>query len=204
MTPLRPEAAEYFKKSMENIELKHVSKSFGEKEVLKDVSLTFPAGKVTALMGASGTGKTTMLSLILKLIRPDAGTITGIPEKKAAVFQEDRLFEDFSVLSNLTAATGKEEEAIKKGLAALGLSEAAFEKAGILSGGMKRRAAILRALLSDYDLLVLDEPFKGLDEALREETARYVLSENAGRTVIMVTHDPAEAELMGAEVIHLS
>lgn len=188
---------------MNDIVLKNVYKSFGEKEILKDVSLTFPAGKVTALMGPSGTGKTTILSLLLKLIRPDAGTVTGLPERKAAVFQEDRLFEDFSVLSNLTAITGKSESTVKEALASLGLSEAADEKAKVLSGGMKRRVAILRALLSDYELLVLDEPFKGLDEELRKETAAYILKKNSGRTVIMVTHDPEEAALMGADVIRL-
>lgn len=189
---------------MNDIVLKNVSKSFGENEVLKDLSLTFPAGKVTALMGASGTGKTTTLSLLLRLIAPDAGTITGLPEKEAAVFQEDRLFEDFSVLSNLTAVTGQTEDVIRKGLESLGLSDAANEKAKVLSGGMKRRVAILRALLSDYELLILDEPFKGLDEALRKTTAEYLLQKNAGRTVVMVTHDPAEAELLGADIIRLS
>ena len=189
---------------MNDIIVKNVYKNFGEKEVLEDVSLVFPAGKVTCLMGPSGTGKTTLLSLLLKLIRPEAGTVTGLPEKEAAVFQEDRLFEDFTVLSNLTAATGQSEAAVKEALAALGLSEAAYEKVNVLSGGMKRRVAILRALLSDYELLVLDEPFKGLDEELRSVTAEYILKKNAGRTVIMVTHDPAEAELLDAEIIRLS
>lgn len=154
-------------------------------------------------MGPSGTGKTTILNLLLGLIGPDAGVVLGVPEKKAAVFQEDRLFEDFSVLSNLTATTGKATEDLLEGLAALGLSAAANEKVKVLSGGMKRRVAILRALYADYDLLALDEPFKGLDEDLRKETAAFVLRKNAGRTIVMVTHDPAEAELMGAKVIHL-
>ena len=188
---------------MSDIVLQNVYKSFGEKEVLKNVSLVFPAGKVTCLMGPSGSGKTTILSLLLELIRPDSGNISGLPQKKAAVFQEDRLFEDFSVLSNLSAVTGKSEETIREALSSLGLGDADSEKVKVLSGGMKRRVAILRALCSDYDLLVLDEPFKGLDEDLRKETAAYILRENQGRTIVMVTHDPAEAELMGADIFHL-
>ena len=188
---------------MNDITLKNVSKSFGEKEVLKNVSFSFPAGRVTCLMGPSGSGKTTILSLLLELIKPDSGKVSGLPERKAAVFQEDRLFEDFSVLSNLSAVTKRSEETIREALSAIGLKDASEEKVKILSGGMKRRVAILRALLSDYDLLVLDEPFKGLDEDLRKETAACVLNKNAGRTIVMVTHDPAEAELMGADIIYL-
>ena len=204
----------------DDIEIKNLNKSFAisvtgatgnaagiikkhrteKKYVLKNLNTVIPAGKVTAIMGESGSGKTTLLNILLGLLKKDSGEITGVPDKKAAVFQEDRLFENFTSLENVLAVC-QDEERIKKCFAELLIPEAYAEAVSKLSGGQKRRVAIARAILSDYELLILDEPFKGLDEATRKVVAEEILKYNAGRTVIMVTHDTYEAELMGAGIL---
>lgn len=185
-----------------SILVSHLSKSFGEKKVLDDLSLSFPYGKITCIMGKSGCGKTTLLNILLGIEKQDSGTVTGIPKKVSAVFQEDRLCEDFKVITNIKMATGRPENEILSCLSGLMMKESANTKVKELSGGMKRRVAIARALLSEHDLLIMDEPMKGLDTETRKKTAS-LIRETAG-TMIIVTHDEAEAELLGAGIIRLS
>lgn len=190
---------------MMNLKVKGVYKSFGEKRVLVDFSVVFPVGTVSCVMGPSGCGKTTLLNLILGLERADSGAIEGVPERIAAVFQEERLCEDFSAVTNVRIVTGKKvpEDEIEQCLEAFGLSGSTRVPVRELSGGMKRRAAIARAVLAEGELLILDEPFKGLDEATRQTVADEMKRRAAGKTVIMVTHDAAEAAMMGAGIIEM-
>lgn len=185
-----------------SIIVSHISKSFGEKEVFHDLSLTFPYEKTTCIMGRSGFGKTTLLNILLGIDKPDSGTVTGVPEKISAVFQEDRLCEDFRLITNIKMTSGKTEEEIFSCLEKLMLKENAETKVCELSGGMKRRTAIARALLTDRDLLVMDEPLKGLDAETKEKTAS-LIKETAG-TKIIVTHDETDAVLLDADIIRLS
>lgn len=186
---------------MEPIRVEHVYKSFSENAVLSDFSAEFPAGTFTAVMGRSGGGKTTLLNLILGFLTPDEGRITGVPEKIAAVFQEDRLCEDFSVRTNIRMAVPGDvtEDEILTVLRKLRMEEAAEQKVKELSGGMKRRVAIARAVLAKSDLLILDEPLKGLDEDTKKEAMKLLKKEK--KTVIMVTHDRAEAEALGDRIL---
>ncbi len=190
---------------MTNIEVKGISKRFGEKHVLEDFTAVFQAGKVTCVMGPSGCGKTTLLHILLGLERADSGTISGLPPRIAAVFQEERLCEDFSAVTNIRLVTGKNvsETAIEDCLCAFGLSGSMRIPVRELSGGMKRRVAIARAVLAEGEVLILDEPFKGLDESTRQGVADEVKRRTAGRTVIMVTHDPVEAVIMDAQVLKM-
>ena len=190
---------------MNDIVLTGVSKAFDGKEILINVSMLFAAGETVCIRGRSGIGKTTLLRIIAGLTKPDLGTVTGAPEKIAFVFQEDRLCEDFSAVSNIRLVTGRSmpAEDIIRHLGELELSESAMLPVRDLSGGMKRRVALARAVCSGPDLLILDEPFKGLDPDLKLKVIEYIKRHTAGKTVICVTHDPAEAELMGGRVIDL-
>ena len=173
--------------------------------MLSDVSLRFTAGETVCIRGRSGIGKTTLLRIISGLTKPDSGTVSGVPERIAFVFQEDRLCEEFSALSNVRLVTGRSmpAETILKHLSELGLSESAMLPVRDFSGGMKRRVALARAVCAEPELLILDEPFKGLDLELKLKVIAYIKKHTAGKTVVCVTHDPAEAELMGGIVIDL-
>ena len=148
-----------------DITLRHVWRSFGEKQVLRDFSHTFPQGELTVVMGPSGCGKTTLLSLLLGLQAPDRGEILGLEGlKKSAVFQEDRLCENTTAQANLRLVNPSlTREQANQALTALGLGDSLSQPVREFSGGMKRRVAILRALLAPYDVLLCDEPFQGED-----------------------------------------
>ena len=188
---------------MRDIILERVSKSYGEKSVLRNFSAVFPAGKLSCVMGPSGVGKTTLLRLLMRLESLDGGTITGMEDMRlGVVFQEDRLCENLTPAGNLRLVTPSlNGTVIAEALRAFALDGCAAQPCRELSGGMKRRVALLRALLADYDLLLLDEPFEGLDG----ETKTLVLRETKrlceGRTVILVTHDESEAAALGAAQI---
>ncbi len=190
---------------MSDIILTSVSKNFDGKSVLKNVSFTFKSGETTCIKGASGCGKTTLLRIIAGLEEKDSGTISGVPEKISYVFQEDRLCEDFSAVSNIMAVIGHalKKDMVQQHLKELGLGSSMNKPVRELSGGMKRRVAIARAVCYDSELLILDEPFKGLDVKLRQSVMDYIKSHANGRTIICVTHDPAEAEYMGGMLIDM-
>lgn len=179
--------------------LEHISKSYAETVVFRDFSARLPLRETTVITGVSGGGKTTLLRLILGLETPDAGAITGVPTRRAAVFQEDRLCPQLTALENVLLVAGrKREREARDMLAWLGLGESLAVPAAELSGGMRRRCALARALCAEFDLLALDEPFKGLDEANRRAAMDAVRGALSGdKTVLLVTHDAAEAEFFG-------
>ena len=154
----------------------HVSKDYGRGPVLRDVSLTVRQGETVCLMGPSGLGKTTLLRCVAGLETPDAGAVTGVPRRLGYVFQEDRLCDNFSAVANIRLVTGRTlpEKAILQHLKELGLSDSVRLPVSQLSGGMRRRVAIARAVCCGPELLLLDEAFKGLDEQCRRDTAAYI------------------------------
>ena len=185
---------------MQDIVIRGLSKAFEGKQVLRDFSAVLPAGQVTGLMAPSGAGKTTLLRILMGLEMPDRGTITGLQGLRlSAVFQEDRLCENLNLESNLRLVTPTlSRAAAEEALTAVGLTDCLHQPVRELSGGMRRRVAILRALLAEYDLLFLDEPFKGLDRETKEVVMADTRRRCDGRTVLFVTHDPTELEAMGA------
>ncbi len=187
------------------IKLKNIYKAYEGKTVFANYSLDIPLNKAYCIMGESGIGKTTLLNLIMGLSHPDKGDVTGVPKKISAVFQEDRLCESFSAISNVRAVTGKSvpHQQIVALLADLGLEGNENNMVLNLSGGMRRRVAIARALLARFDLLILDEPFKGLDDATRERVAAVILSYCKNKTLIVSTHDIRDVELLNATQINL-
>ncbi len=188
-----------------DIRIEHLSFGYGGHQIFDNFNLTIAEGETLCLMGESGCGKTTLLSLLSGIKLPSAGTITGMEEKKfGMVFQENRLCEDFSAKVNVKIACSREKEEILRHLEAVGLKDAADKKVSALSGGMKRRVAIVRAILSDSDILLMDEPFKGLDEATKEQVISYILKEKRGRTLLVVTHDAGDAEALGGRIAALT
>jgi NitT/TauT family transport system ATP-binding protein len=188
-----------------DIKIRNLYKSYGDKRVLADFSATLREKRTACLMGPSGCGKTTLLGILMGLIKYDAGLVEGVPPRKSAVFQEDRLCEDFTAAENIRLVTGKRvtDAAIVEQLALLGLGESLSAPVREYSGGMKRRVAIARAMLAGGDIYFLDEPFKGLDAENRRKAAEYIKSHTAGKTLVAVTHDEAEAALLGGEIIKM-
>lgn len=188
---------------MKDLVLSNITKSYGERLVLEDLSMIFPAGSVTCIMGPSGCGKTTLFNLITGTIKADAGTISGVPDKLSIVFQEDRLCESFSAVSNIRLVTGDSmsEQEILQHFEELGIADSAYMPVCNLSGGMKRRVTIARAICYNSELILLDEALKGLDDERRHLTMDYIKKHSQGKTIICITHDPKEAEYMGGTLI---
>ena len=192
--------------TLNTVEVKHLYKSFGDKVVLRDFSARFPLGAVTSVMAPSGGGKTTLLRILMGLEAADSGTVEGLAGlRQSAVFQEERLCEALSAVANIRLVnpvlTRGEAEAA---LSAVGLAGCGNQRVAEFTGGMRRRVAILRALLAQWDVLFLDEPFKGLDEDTKQLVMADTRRRCAGRTVLLVTHDAREADALGAvQVIHL-
>ena len=185
------------------IQVERLCKAYHGKSVLREVSFTAGMG-VTAVMAPSGAGKTTLLRILMGLEQPDSGSVSPSGLRWSAVFQEDRLLDFMTPVDNIRLPEPKLERAvILREMAAMGLTGCENQPVRELSGGMRRRVAILRALLCGADVIALDEPFKGLDEATRarviDETKRLC----RGKTVLMVTHEAAEAERMGAKIVGL-
>lgn len=181
------------------MKIQHLCKSFDGKMVLDHVSLTLESGGTACLMAPSGRGKTTLLRCIAGLEAPDSGQITDLPERIAYVFQEDRLCDGFSAVDNIRLVTGKAlgEGEIRRHLEELGLAGSLDQPVRELSGGMRRRVVISRAVCFGADLLLLDEPFKGLDDEARQQTADYILRHRGAAAILCVTHGREDAAALG-------
>lgn len=181
------------------IKIDELNKSFGDTAVFKEFSAEFEDGSVTCIMGSSGIGKTTLLRILMGLEDYDDGHITGLENKTmAAVFQEDRLCENLTVSANIRMTGGKDEKGISeqevvKYLEIIGMKNMAGKQVSELSGGMKRRVAILRAVLADRDIVFFDEPLKGLDPETEKKVMDTVVPLLNGKTVLWVTHREGEA-----------
>lgn len=190
------------------IEVKGISKSYNSNKVLDNVSCKFEDGRIYCLMGESGVGKTTLLRIIMGLEKPDAGSVTDGLDI-AAVFQEDRLIMERSAVDNvLFVRSGhdkqSERENIRNAMIDILPEECLDRCAAQLSGGMKRRAALARAVLSDRQVLILDEPFTGLDDDTRQKAIEFILNHQGGRTVILATHDQRDAKMLNAGICLLT
>lgn len=167
--------------------------------VLERMTLHVPAGAHAALMGPSGCGKSTLLNLAAGLLSPAAGTVRVGAGRIAYVFQEPRLLPDRTALQNVNAVLGDKKAtlpAAEAWLARVGLSDAADKYPAELSGGMAQRVNIARALAWDSELLLLDEPFQGIDEDRRAALIALLREQAAGKTLLLATHDHAEAEAL--------
>jgi phospholipid/cholesterol/gamma-HCH transport system ATP-binding protein len=211
------------------VECRHMSFGYGDRFVLEDISLTVPRGKVTALMGASGGGKTTVLRLIGGQVRAQKGEVLfdgrdvgpldhdglyAIRRRMGMLFQFGALFADLSVFDNvafpLRESTGLPENLVRDivlmKLEAVGLRGACDLMPSEISGGMSRRAALARAIALDPDLIMYDEPFSGLDPISLGTAARLIrqLNDTLGITSLVVSHEIPETFHMSDQVIVLA
>jgi len=185
------------------IRFENVSKSFGDNVVLRDFSLTLPDSGVIAFMGPSGYGKTTLLRLLSALETPDSGKIIAKYDRLTMVFQEDRLLAGVTALGNILAVLDKNNEQVAfQWLERMGLIDSANLLPGELSGGMRRRLSIARAMAFGGDFVLLDEPFAGLDDVTRERIYPFLFgNDGKSRLTILVTHDRQEAEKVSDRLI---
>ena len=200
------------------LDARHLGKSYrlgdGDVVALADVSLSFPRGSITTVVGRSGCGKTTLLRLLAGLERPSSGELLrrdGGPLRTGVVFQEARLMPWLDALGNVAfglrrrVSAAEAEERSRVALETVGLSTFADAMPGQLSGGMAQRVAIARALVTEPDLLLLDEPFAALDAFTRRAMQNELVAiwQKKGATIVFVTHDVEEAVLLGERVLEL-
>ncbi len=180
------------------IEIQDASKSWGARNVLDHFSVRFPEHGNICLIGPSGCGKTTLFSCLAGVEHLDSGRITGLEHSKTAVvFQEDRLLPWFTAAENVAAVlSGVKQERLREAefwLERVGLGGEGEKLPAQLSGGMRRRVALARALAFHGDLLLLDEPFQRLDSENRDRMAELLLVKTEARLRLFITHDPEEA-----------
>lgn len=182
------------------------AETFSGRQVLQDFSFWFDSSRPTLLLGPSGIGKTTVVRLAAGLLKPDSGTVSGItPNTRVAVtFQEDRLFDPFTVYGNWKLAVPSLNREQASAMAVeLGIGEVLDEKPASLSGGMKRRAAVGRSLLFPAEVLLLDEPFAGLDPDSAVLTQKAILAHCSGKALLVVSHQEKDAQALGARIVRL-
>lgn len=194
------------------IDLSNVCFSYNkgvDEELINDLSLHIPAGDRVCIMAPSGTGKTTLLNLLTGGLKPDSGIVsfevdTGDGVSISMVFQEDRLCSEYTAAYNIALGLKRgcrKTDLIQSHLEQLGMDESIFADVKELSGGMKRRVAIVRAVMSPSRVLILDEPFASLDEELKDRTAEYIIENLNGRTLVVVSHDEKDAERLNARIL---
>ena len=186
------------------LELDRISVAFGGKAVLSDCSLSMEAGDRIALMGPSGCGKTTLLRVALSLQVPDAGIVRIKTRRLAAVFQEPRLLPWRTAAENVNAVLSDRAQTMPtalRWLEQMELSDASKLYPGELSGGMQQRVSLARALAAEPELLILDEPFRGLDAELYRRVLHLTGEAMQGAALLLATHSEEEACALGCRIL---
>ena len=185
------------------IETRDLTVTYGGRAVLREVNLTVPDSGHIALMGPSGCGKTTLLRVLAGLQTPDAGAVRVEPGRMACVFQEPRLLPWRTAVENVNAVLSDRAQTMPQALAwleRLELGDACDQYPAALSGGMQQRVAIARALAYDAPVLLLDEPFRALDAALRARVTALIADAAKDKTLVLATHDASDADALGCAV----
>ena len=187
------------------LKLKNISFSYGDKKVLDNFSLELKASECVCLFGESGCGKTTVSRLILGLEKAQSGEIEA-PKKISCVFQENRLLPNLDVFKNICLnIPNKNIPLAERLLQVFGLESVKNARISDLSGGMKRRVAIIRAICHDCDVLILDEAFNGIDTENKTIITRFLKDEflAGGKAILMISHIDEDIKLMDAKVINM-
>lgn len=201
-----------------SLEIHNLTKSYGKNIIFSGLNLSLSAPNSYCLMAPSGTGKTTLFRILMGLEKPDSGSIRAcdllkdppcrIPLRElciSSVFQEDRLIEFMTPLENAALVLpGKaDREELISWFSRLLPKESLFRPVSTLSGGMRRRCALMRALLAPSSILLLDEPFTGLDDETKKTAIRCLLDKADGRLILTATHSRDDAALLNASIIEL-
>lgn len=204
----------------EILKAEKINKSFGDKQVLKDVSISLYDGEIISLLGVSGSGKTTLFNVLSGIYRPDSGTvilkgkdITGKPGEISYMLQKDLLFPYRKVIDNvclplIIKGTGKKDARAKANplFETFGLEGTQMKYPAQLSGGMRQRAALLRTYLSSNGVALLDEPFSALDTITKSKIHKWYLDvmREINLSTVFITHDIDEAILLSDRIYILS
>ncbi len=184
----------------ELLRFEKVTLSYEKVPLFKDLDLTLRMGETKVIMGPSGCGKTSLLRLAAGLQKPTSGRILRSTDRISVQFQEPRLLPWLTAAENVNAVLSDKKETLPTALeclAMVGLGDAAHKYPSELSGGMAQRVALARALAFSGDLFLLDEPFRGLDQALRDEMIALVKTRTKGASLFLITHDAEVAEAFG-------
>ncbi len=191
------------------IEAENITKIYDGRKVLDAFSLEIKDGAAYLITGPSGSGKTTFLNILLGLVKPDSGRIRLLGDYKypyilaGTVFQEERLCEDFSAVRNVYMVNKKLSQGFaREELAKLLPADELDKPVRELSGGMRRRVSIVRAAAVPSDLLVLDEPFTGLDPETRARTIEYILQKRGDKPLVITSHETEGLEFCRKVPIH--
>lgn len=189
-----------------SVKIQGINKSFGSHQVLHNLNLEMEDDSIYCLMGPSGMGKTTLLRIIMNLETKDSGSIEGVTlEDISAMFQEDRLCDILTPVENVALVCSKDilRKDIRTSLEKILPKECLNQPVKELSGGMKRRVALARAMTYSGRFIIMDEPFTGLDVNTKKEVITYILSERKGRTMLISTHNEEDVTLLNAKKIKL-
>ena len=184
------------------IEIKNLSKAFGEKKVLNNLNLTVKEGERIALMGKSGSGKTTLINCILGLEDCEGEIIFSESPVPKTVLQDNVLFENFTVFENIKAVGDFSREEVLRHLKLLGIEGEIDTYVRDLSGGMKRKVAIIRAVIYPGNLFIMDEGVREVDEDSKELIYNYI-NENVKETMVFATHNAEDVEKLNGKVLSL-
>ena len=174
------------KAGTEEIRVRGLCKAYGETRVFQNFSAVYEMGRIYYLRQPSGSGKTTLLSILAGIEKADAGSIR-VPERVSMLFQEDRLCEEYDAIKNVELVCGNRKQA-SEALLKLLEPECLEKPCSSLSGGMKRRVALVRAMEAEADFVLLDEPFVGMDRENRRMAEQYIQERQQGRTILIATH----------------
>lgn len=198
---------------MKTLKLSDISKKYNDITVLANANAEFTSSKITCIRGQSGAGKTTLLNIIMGVVKADKGMVEFVNDNGqsvkpvlSAVFQDCRLIEHLSPVINVKMVLKKNSAkdvafAVKSELLKLLDKEALDKPCSELSGGMKRRVEIVRAVMAESDIVIMDEPFAGLDEVTKDNVINYIMNNINNRIVIISTHDEEVVKKLRANVL---
>lgn len=199
---------------MKTLKLSDISKKYNDITVFDNANAEFTSSKITCIRGQSGAGKTTLLNIIMGVVKADKGMVEFVNDNGqsvkpglSAVFQDCRLIEHLSPVINVKMVLKKNNSvgdvafAVKGELLKLLDKEALDKPCSELSGGMKRRVEIVRAVMAESDIVIMDEPFAGLDEVTKDSVINYIINNINNRIVIISTHDEEDIKKLRANVL---